>query len=411
VMTAYGEVRARRRLQLRSARGGVVVDLAPGFEEGATVTAGALLIGLDPANATSARDLAQAGVQEAVADAASATADLAFARDDLAAAERQFALRDQAKVRQDDLQARGLGSDAAAEEAALALSSAEQGVLARRQAVLQAEARVAMAASTLQRAQIALADATRALADTTILAPFDGRLTAVSVALGGQVSPNEILGELVDPTALEVMIRLSASQAAQLPALGTAPTLFTVQAGAALSGHLSGQGILTRQGASVGAGESGRVVFGALQQAQGLLPGDFVTVSLREPPLDNVALIPATAVGADGGVLAVGADNRLAFVPVTVLRRQGDDVIIAADAVAGRLVVSERSPLLGAGIQINPVRPGWVTLTEAERTRLLALVEAAGLPPGEKAEVPGQLRQDQVPQVLIDRLQHATMGG
>ena len=405
VMTAYGEVRARRTLQLRSAGGGVVVDLAPGFEEGATVSEGALLIRLDPADATSARDLAQAGVLEAMADEAAAKADLEFAGDDLAAAERQFALREQAAARQADLRARGLGSDAVSEDAALALSSAEQAVLARRQAVLQAKARVEMTASTLQRARINLSDAERALRETAIYAPFDGRLTAVSVTLGGLVSPNEVLAEVVDPTALEVMIRLSSSQAAQLPPLDQAPTLFTAEAGS-----LTGQGILTRQGASVGEGESGRVVFGTLQRAEGLLPGDFVTVSLREPVMEEVALLPATAVGADGAVLALAAENRLELVPVTVLRRQGDAVIIAPGEVAGREVVAERSPLLGAGIRINPVGPGWVTLTRDRRAELTALVEASALEAAEKAEILVQLTQDQVPQKVIDRLQ-AVAGG
>ncbi len=405
VMTAYGEVRARRTLQLRSAGGGVVVDLAPGFEEGAAVAEGALLIRLDPADATSARDLAQAGVLEAAADEAAAKADLLFASDDLAAAERQFALREQAAARQADLRSRGLGSDAASEDAALALSSAEQAVLARRQAVLQAQARVEMTASTLQRAQISLSDAERALRETAIRAPFDGRLTAVNVTLGGLVSPNEVLAEVVDPTDLEVMIRLSASQAAQLPPLDAAPTLFTVQDGA-----MTGQGILTRQGARVGEGESGRVVFGTLQQADGLLPGDFVTVSLHEPPMTKVALLPNTAVGADSTVLAVGAENRLDVVQVSVLRRQGDDVIVAPGAAAGRDVVAERSPLLGAGIRINPVRPGWVTLTEDQRADLIAQVEASAMADAEKAALLAQLAQAQVPSGLIAQLQPGVGG-
>jgi RND family efflux transporter MFP subunit len=399
-MTAYGEVRARRTLQLRSAGGGVVVDMAPGLEEGASVSEGDLLIQLDPADATSTRDLAQAGVAEALAEQAQAMADLAFARDDLTAAERQFGLREQAQARQQDLRDRGLGADAALEEATLALSSAEQGVLSRRQALLQAEARVERAASTLQRAQIALADAERALRDTAIRAPFDGRLTAVNVTLGGLVSPNEVLAEVIDPDDLEVMIRLSATQFGYLPPLDTAPTLFTASAGGVVS-----QGVLMREGARVAEGESGRVVFGSLQSSEGLLPGDFVTVQLREPPLADVALLPATAVGADGMVLAVGPDERLAVLPVTLLRRQGDDVIVAPGEAAGREVVAERSPLLGAGIRIAPVRAGWVTLSAAQRDALKAAVAALTLSDAEKADMLGQLDQAQVPQRLIDQLQ------
>jgi multidrug efflux pump subunit AcrA (membrane-fusion protein) len=102
ILTAYGEVRSRRTLELRSAVGGTIVDLAPGFEDGASVTEGALLIRLDPADKTSARDLAVASVTEALAEQTSADADLALARDDLAAAERQIELRQQALTRQQD---------------------------------------------------------------------------------------------------------------------------------------------------------------------------------------------------------------------------------------------------------------------------------------------------------------------
>ena len=408
-LTAYGEVRSRRTLELRSAVGGTIVDLAPGFEDGASVTEGMLLIRLDPADKTSARDLAMASVSEAQAEKASAEADLALARDDLAAAERQIGLRQQALTRQQDLRSRGGGSDAAVEDAALAESSAEQAMLARRQSVLQAEARIETAASQLMRAEIGLADAERALRDTMIRAPFDGRLSDVAVVQGGLVTPNEVLARVVDPAELEVMIRLSASQAAQLPAIGAAPTLFSVQSGNT-GGAIAAQGILTREGAMVAAGESGRVVYGALSGAEGLLPGDFVTVMLREPPLPNVALLPATALGADGTVLALGPENRLEAVPVTLLRRQGDDVIVQPGAAAGREVVAERSPLLGAGIRITPLRPGFVSLTDDRRAALIALLDSADMVAAEKTAARALLDAEQVPAALVEQLE-STAGG
>jgi RND family efflux transporter MFP subunit len=315
-------------------------------------------------------------------------------------------LRNQARTRQQDLRSRGLGSDAATEEAALALSGAEQGVLARRKTILQAEARVAQAASAQMRAQIALDDAERALRNTAIYAPFDGRVTQVSVGQGARVTPNEMLAEVIDPTALEVMIQLSANQAAQLPDLGAAPTLFTVTVG----DQTVGQGIVARAGASVATGESGRVLFGTLQQATGVLPGDFVTVALHAPPLTDVALLPATALGSDGTVLALGPDDRLEIVAVTLLRRQGNDVIIDPGMAAGREVVAERSPLLGAGIKITPIRPGFVTLSDQRRTALIAVVQSSAMPTDEKTRLMEQLAQDQVPVSLIDRLETAAGG-
>jgi hypothetical protein len=60
--------------------------------------------------------------------------------------------------------------------------------------------------------------------------------------------------------------------------------------------------------------------------------------------------------GADNTVLALTDDDRLQSVPVQLLRRSGDQILLAPDGIENREVVRERSPLLGAGIKINPIR-------------------------------------------------------
>lgn len=353
VLTAFGEVRSTRTLQIRSSTGGTVVAVAPGLEDGAQVAAGQVLIRLDPADATSLRDQAQAALDEAVAAQASAAADAAFAADDLAAAEAQLALREQARTRQQDLRDRGSGSDAAVEEAALVLSSAQQAVLTRRQTLLQATARVQTTANDRTRAEISLRDATRALDDTVIRAAFAGRLNAVNVVLGGLVTPNEVLAEVIDPAALEVAVRLSAAQLAQLGRVDGIPIRVYLDA---TGETLVSGGALTRVAAAVGDGASGRLVYGSLETPGILAPGDFVTVRIAEPAMTDVALLPATAVNADGQVLVLGPDDRLEEVGIVLRARQGDDVIVTADGLAGREIVAQRSPLLGAGIRVTPVR-------------------------------------------------------
>lgn len=252
-----------------------------------------------------------------------------------------------------------MGSDAAVEDAALVVSSAQQAVLSRRQAVLQAQARVQTAANAVARAEITLRDAERALEATVIRAAFAGRLNAVNVVLGGQISANDVLAEVVDPAALQVAVRLSTAQLGLLVDLrdgkGATPIKVFLDA---TGDRLVTEGTLARVAAAVGDGESGRLVYGTLTTPKDLRPGDFVTVQIAEPGLNNVALLPATAVNADGMVLVLGADDRLEEVAMTVLRRQGDDVIAAAHGLTGREVVAERSPLLGAGIRVAPIRLG-----------------------------------------------------
>ena len=65
VLTAFGEIRSRRTLELRAPAAGTVMTLAEGFENGGEVAAGALLLQIDPAEAQSARDVAAADLREA----------------------------------------------------------------------------------------------------------------------------------------------------------------------------------------------------------------------------------------------------------------------------------------------------------------------------------------------------------
>jgi multidrug efflux pump subunit AcrA (membrane-fusion protein) len=140
VMTSFGEVRARRTLDVRATASGTVTALAETFEEGGRVEEGALLLRVDRADAESAVEVARTDLAEAVAELAEARRALGLARDEVTAAEEQARLRAQATERQRNLQDRGVVTDAAVEAAELAEAAAEQAVLARRQALAQAEA-------------------------------------------------------------------------------------------------------------------------------------------------------------------------------------------------------------------------------------------------------------------------------
>lgn len=426
VLTAYGEVRSVRTLELRAPVAGRVVELAPGFADGGMVRAGEVLLRLDPAEAAAARDLAAAALAEAEAAEREAGRALGLAGDDLTQAQAQLALRAQAVQRQRDIAARGAGSAAAVETAELAEAQAEQALLSSRSALAQAEAAVDQTAIAVARARITLAEAERTLAETVIRAEFDGRLDGVlPVVTGGQVSANEVLGRIIDPAALEVAFRLSTAQFARLVDDTGALIEADVTARLDVAGAaLAATGRVVRAGASGAEAGGGRVVYAALDAAPGLQPGlrpgDFVTVTVAEPALDGVADLPASAVDAAGQVLALNGDDRLEEVAVQVLRRQGDRVIVAPGALVGREVVAERSPLIGAGIKVRPVRPGvdeaavvpaLLDLTEDRRAALIAAVEGnARMPDAAKARLVDQLRQDRVPADVVARIE-ARAGG
>ncbi len=424
-LTAYGSLRAVRELELRAPAAGTIAELSRNFVEGGQVAEGEVLLRLDPAEAEAARATAAASRAEAEAALAQAERGLALSRDDLLAAERQAVLRRAALDRQRSIGEKGFGKTADVETAELAASAADQAVLNRRVALSSAEAGLDQARNALRRSEIALSEAERRLADTEVRAAFAGQLSGISAVQGRLVSNNEMLGTLIDPTALEAAFRVSTAQYSRLTDAQGALVPTLAQVGLDLGAEqISVSAELVRAGAALEAGQAGRLLFARLAGARGMKVGDFVTVTLSEPPLEGVAKVPASAVGADGQVLVLGPDERLRAVPVEVLHRQGDAVLIRAAALqGGQEIVAERTPLLGAGLKLRPLRvgtdgaalaaepPATVVLDAPRRARLIAFVEANNrMPADTKARTLAQLQKDAVPLEVVERLE-SRIGG
>ncbi|MGB0797854.1 MAG: efflux RND transporter periplasmic adaptor subunit [Planktomarina sp.] len=419
ILQVFGEVQSRRILDIRPAVGGTVVELNPNFVDGGLVRKGAILLRLDASDAETALALVQADMADAEAEQREAKRALSLAQDEVVAAQEQADLRLKALQRQNDLVQRGVATEAAVEVAELAASSAKQAVLSRRQGLQSVEARLDQANSRLTRIKISIAEAQRRLRDTVLVADFDGALTQVTVGLGGKVTGNERIGQLVDPGALEVAFRVSTRQHARLLTsdgqLRRSPVTTSLDVAGA-----SSVGTLDREAAVVGEGLTGRLLFATLDQAGGLRPGDFVRVEIAETPLDRVARLPASALSGSNMVLVMGDEGRLSERAVDLIRRQGDDVLVRARGLRGASIVAERTPLLGAGIKVRALNsdpdapieaPAMVSLTPERLAKLIAFVEGnTRMPAAAKERVLGILSQPEVPQATVDRLE-SRMGG
>ncbi|WP_428514788.1 efflux RND transporter periplasmic adaptor subunit [Roseovarius sp.] len=414
-LTAYGEVESRRTLEIRSDTAGRVTELTSLFEDGGRVRDGQVLARIDPTDAQFALDLARADLTDAEAEVREAERGLNLARDELEAAQSQAELRKRALDRQIDLEERGVGTAAAVELAELDAASAEQAVLTRRQAEATAEARVDQAQTRLSRSRIALAEAQKALDETTITAPFTGTLQAVSVVEGRLVSANEKLADLIDTTALDVPFRVSTAQHRRLLDENGDLILAPVRIRLDVFGlEMETTGRITRDSAGVEEGQTGRLVYARIDDPQGLKPRDFVSVLIEEPPIDNIVRLPATALGSDGTVLALTAEDRLRAVPVTLVRRQGNDILVSGDGLDGLEIVTERSPLLGPGLKVRPLGNApdaddtaqMLELTEDRRARLRQFVEdSPDIPAAMKTRLLAQLEQPEVPAQTVERLE------
>ncbi|MEM8591672.1 MAG: HlyD family efflux transporter periplasmic adaptor subunit [Pseudomonadota bacterium] len=423
VLDAFGEISSRRSLDLRPEVAGQVVELAENFVDGGRVEEGQILMQIDSANAESALALAWAELREAEAEVLEAERAVLLSRDELAASQDTASLQERALSRQSGLVERGVGTEASLEAAEIATYSARQSVLSRRLALQQAEQRVTTMQARVERAQINLTEAERDLENTTIVASFSGVLSDVSIVEGGIVGQNERVATLIDDRALEVMARVSTEQYARLiddtGALRPAEVAVTLDV---FGADITTTGALSRVSASVGEGLTGRQLFVTLEDAPGFRPGDFVSVAIEEPPVWGVARLPATALSASNRVLMLGDENRLEEVEVQLVRRQGDDVLVRSRDIAGRSVVAERSPLLGQGILVNPIAPEGaaaqmaaapttIQLDEERRARLISFIEGNNrMPAAAKERVLAQLKQDEVPITVVERIE-GRMGG
>ena len=422
VLSTFGEIRARRDLEIRATAQGRLVEIGENVEEGGRVESGQLLFAIDPSDARTTLALARADLTDAEAERDDAERALELAADDLAASREQADLRERALARQNDLQSRGVGTAATVEEAELAAASARQQVVSRRQAEAQAEARLAQAKTALDRARIAVEEAQRGLDDTRITAEFSGTLSNLTATPGGLVGQNEQLADLIDPQALEIAFRVSTTEYMRL--IDGEGDLIAREAEVLLDlggAELSSPATITREAPAVAEGETGRQLFARLDAPRGFRPGDFARVLISEPELENVARLPAAAVGPSGTVLVLGDDDRLQPATVQPLRNQGDTVLVRAPDLAGREVVAQQSPLLGAGIKVRPLgreqeetdtgNAEMLDLSAERRATLIELVQGnAAMPADAKERVLAQLRDGPVPARMVARIEGARGG-
>ena len=125
-------------------------------------------------------------------------------------------------------------------------------------------------------------------------------------------------------------------------------------------------------------------------------------------------------VDASGNVLILGDGERLEEVQVKLMRRQDNEVIVRSRDLSGKEVIAQRTPVLGAGIKVKPIRLGeenkvaeveMLELTEERRAKLISAIESNGyIPKSAKERIIGQLTQPKVPADVVARIE-SRMGG
>jgi RND family efflux transporter MFP subunit len=252
--------------------------------------------------------------------------------------------------------------------------------------------RQALAAS-LDAKNAALGQAQLDLERTTLMAPFDCRLSDVALEQGQFVAAGQALFDAYGAAVTEIEAQMPIDQVRKLLTPGDGPVDLSVEAMRSIRAIFDVESIVRlRTGEMVVQWEGRfdrireeldlqtrtlRVVIAVDRPYENVIPGKrpplapgmFCEVELRGPQRADKVVVPRTSVR-NGAVYLINGENRLERRPVEVAFSQGGFSVIDSGLSGGeRLVVSDPTPAI-EGMLVEP------TLDDQIRANLIA--EAAG---------------------------------
>ncbi|XWN32219.1 MAG: HlyD family efflux transporter periplasmic adaptor subunit [Devosia sp.] len=364
VLRAFGEVVAADSADLRVASPGEVIDIHPDLVVGKIVEEGAPLVTIDPFAYDGALREARAKLAETRARRAEVAARIMMEQTAIERAAEQLTLAERDLERAKTLLDRGALPAKAVDDRSMQVSqrrlTAEQ-----RQHTLEAErARLLQMDAAVQQLEWQVERAGRALEETVLYAPFKAIVRAETAAKGRLLAANDVAVSLIRADALDARFILSDQRFGKLVAndslIGT-PVTVTWRIGDV---PLTFDATIRRVAADISSDKGGVDVYARIDlPADGapLRPGAFVEVAVPGRLHTQSVRLPATALYRDH-VFVVGDDNRLERRAVTVLARDGQDVIVSGDLALADPVMTTRLAEAGEGIKVRragvPNAPG-----------------------------------------------------
>jgi HlyD family secretion protein len=350
-VTASGEIVAERYADIGSSAMGRVVEMP--VREGQVVERGQLLARIDPVQARSELDAAQAAIRALEAEAsasgdqieaAQADIELALAREREATQsfERVAALGERNLVSRSELDT----ARAAAETATAQVAAAEAGLARARGSRDAAERRIAQSRAQAARVR-------DVLDKTAILAPIDGTITRLQVregemvVIGIQNQPGTVLMTVSDLSVINAEVRVAEADVLRLEVGQAADVSLEALPGRIFAGTVTevGASALPQIGSGAAAREF-RVVVRLDAPEPGLRPGLTGDAEILVGLRTGVTTAPLQAV-----VLRLDEEG---------VERRG---VFVADAGSARFVAVETGIIGGLDIEVTGLEPGTEIVT------------------------------------------------
>jgi len=222
-----------------------------------------------------------------------------------------------------------------------------------------------VAIASLQDAKVNFEQAQQNLERTEIRAPFDGLVRTENVAIGQFISRGEVIASIYASDAVEVRLPIADRQLAflNIPVTQRGELPLAIQPEVVLTTEYAGQqlrwvGKIVRTEAEIDLSSRMVQLVARVPTVAGLPPltvGLFVDAQIAGRTVDNVVVLPRSALRNSGEVLIVDADDKIRFRAVDQLRLYQDNVLIEGGLEPGERVCL--SPLQTAidGMSVLPV--------------------------------------------------------
>lgn len=351
-VTASGEIVATRFADVGSSVMGRVVQLS--VREGDRVRSGQVVARIDPVQARSETQAADAQIGALQAEQSGARDQVMVARSELETAEARALEAAQSLERANQLQEAGLAPAADKDTAVAAANSAAAQVRAARAALARAEQGFTAAGRRVAQAQAQALRARDVLDKTNITAPMDGIVSRLQVregemvVIGVQNQPGTTLMTISDLSAVNAEVKVAEADVLRLQVGQAATVTLDAVTDKAFTGRVVeiGASALPVQGTGAAAREF-RVVVRLDDGSSTLRPGLTCDAEILAQERKNVVTAPLQAVvirrppGQDRDVTGVFVvrDGRAVFTPVTTGVIGGLDIEVSGIAAQVPIVI------------------------------------------------------------------------
>jgi len=356
VLSLYGEVVAGRSVELRSLVSGPIIAVNDKLKSGGAVSAGDVLVEIDPFDYEGALREARANGTEIQAKISEANAMVKLEQSRLQSARDQLELASSDLKRIEDLRATGAANQKQVDERKLVLSQREQAVEQSEINIIAENARIEQLRANMERLDWKILQSGRNLSNTRLTAPFSGTIRSSSAEVGKLANVNDILVSMYQTDSLEARFVLTDARFGRLQSepggiVGRDLEVIWNVGGTDYTYPAK----IDRIGAEIASTSGGVEIFATIDgsgNALAMRPGAFVEIRLPDRSFVAHFSLPGSSLYNTDTVYVV-ENGELVERTVTIAAYDGDNVLVSSGINPGDEILVTRISEISPGLKVR----------------------------------------------------------